>query len=444
MKIYCLRSRFFSMFCVLILVNLGWATACRTLEGEAGAETQNPTTAALAAEQVTDATSPEVSRMALPEADAVLLCEDTAGAHLWHYDANEQKWDQRSAELLNNPRIIQQGIIPVGGAGGILVYGVEVDPETTEQFQMYLWQESGERQVVNEDQLYTVVPQLTRRLASASDLYAAQVDGSLLLYRLNVDQCASASCQFEPVTNLVFTSPQGEKELTWDIQVGTLTLSGGEEESNVIDMGWAPFWLDENRFGYLRTAAAQPNLGDTSPVLMLWKGEEAGASVLLEPEYVEELLIEQDVVGPSADIVLLNAIGTEAHPDTILVSAADVGAQRAFLLTVAPQTGQVQYISEISMMAASEFELTPGGHFLVAETAEDLLLYALATGETMRLPRGNLSSELDSFAFTLNGEWLLLPAGSTSYFVDLLGGDVQEINLSDQYCTIGAWLESES
>jgi hypothetical protein len=369
-----------------------------------------------------------------PAADAMLICQDTvgqSGLSLWHFRTSPPGWDRRSARFLNTPGFIPQGIIPLPDSGAILVYGVSVAEDSSAGFHIYLWQALGEQLVVEASQPYTVFSLTAGRLGTGGYLYATPTDNPLQLVRLDVEQCLSGDCGFEPTDRLVFDNPQTDQVLEWHLQSDAeslVTIPG-----IFSDAGVAPFWLDDTTFGYLSAA-------DGLVLRQLDRPDEFVS--LLTADQAKALLLAQGVVAETDNIILASGRGTPAHPNLVLASAINFDrVDRAFLFVIDRQTGDVRYIPEITAPRLSELAISPGGNYLVVPDNNELQLYTLGTGEIKTYAHPVQTVGVQSYGFTADDQWLLLP-GSTVRIVQPAGELWIEREMAGQRCTIGAWLDS--
>lgn len=428
----------YGIFCLLSMV----ITACDTPGEGAQTEVETPTLTDPAAEQpTTDAPAP--AEAAAPAADAVLLCDDDAGTHLWHFAAGPQRWEKHTVESLLSPGFIAQGLVPLADNGGVLIYGVRVDEASNARFQAYLWQDGAVRQAADEAEAYAVAPQLGAE-ERHSALYATRADDPGTLYRLDVAQCRDGDCAFAPVNRLTFDSPNGDRAVVWNIADQTLQLSqAAEQNGEILDTGGSPFWLDAQTMGYLRLPAAATEMNDAQPALMLTGVDgDTEPQVLFTAEQAGELLLAQGVIDETADLILYNATATPAHAAVVLVSAVDRNApERTFLFEVQRETGEAQYAPAFTALSLAGAAWTPGGRFLAARSADELQLYAPASGEVTRYPLSGVSEMVRGYAFSADGAWLLVPNGATTYLAQPGSAEMAEINLAGQYCTLAAWLD---
>ena len=370
-----------------------------------------------------------------PATDAMVICQDTvgqSGLSLWHFRTSPPGWDRRSARFLNTPGFIPQGIIPLPDSRAILVYGVNVAEESSAGFHIYLWQALSEQLVVEASQPYTVFSLTAGRLGTSGYLYATPTDNPLQLMRLDIEQCLSGDCDFEPIDRLVFNNPQTGQALEWHLQPvaeSLVTIPGVFSEAGV-----APFWLDDTTFGYLSAADG----------LVLRQLDQPDEFVsLLTEDQAKALLLAQGIITETDNIILANGRGTPTHPNLVLASAINFDrVDRAFLFVLDRQTGDVRYIPEITGPRLSELALSPGGNYLVVPDNNELQLYALGTGEIITYPHPVQTVGVQNYAFTADDQWLLLPAGATVGMFQSSGETGIERIMAGQRCTIGAWLDS--
>jgi hypothetical protein len=369
-----------------------------------------------------------------PTADAMLICQDTvgqSGLSLWHFSASPPRWDRRSARFLNTPGFIAQGIIPLPGSEAILVYGVKVAEDSSAGFQIYLWQARSERLVVDASQPYTILALTAGRLRKSGYLYAVPADNPQQLVRLNVAQCLSGDCEFEPTDRILFDNPQSGPALEWHLQ------SDGESLVTVpglfSDAGVAPFWLDETTFGYLSAVDG---------LILRQINEPAEFVSLLDEAQAKALLLAYGLITETDNIILAGARGTPTHPNIVLASAINFDDMaRAFLFVIDRQTGDVRYIPAITAPRLTELAMSPGGNYLVIPTGNQLQLYALGTGEIITYPHRVQTMGIQSYAFTADDQWLLL-LGEIVTMVQLTGEFALERVMDGQRCILGAWLDS--
>jgi len=372
--------------------------------------------------------------LGLPPADAMFICQDTAGQSglsLWHFRASLPSWDRRSARFLNTPGFIPQGIIPLPDSGAILVYGVKVAEDSSAGFHIYLWQALSEQLVVEASQPYTVFSLTAGRLGASGYLYATPAENPLQLMQLDVAQCLSGDCAFEPTDRLVFDNPQTGQALEWHLQpdaASLVTIPGVFS-----DAGVAPFWLDSTTFGYLSAADG----------LVLRQIDQPDEFVsLLTEDQAKTLLLAQGVVAETDNIILAGGRGTPTYPDLVLASVINFDrVDRAFLFVLDRQTGDVRYIPEITAPHLSEMALSPGGNYLVVPDNNELQLYALGTGEIKTYAHPVQTVGVQNYAFTADDQWLLLP-GRTVMMAQPASETWIEREMAGQRCTIGAWLDS--
>lgn len=384
--------------------------------------------------------------------DFVLVCQDDVGIQYWRYDAIEQAWDSKRANLSDSRDFVVQGLFPLQDAASFLIYGINVTEGEEDQFQIFLWQDGQEKLVFSAENRYTVLPHLSVYSPSPTHnyLYANKMDNPYALFWLDADSCRADGCEFSPVSELSLRSPLGGKELIWDPETWTIQIrSALGQNGEEIDAGGAPFWLDENRIGYLRPTGSLPHLGGTHSELVVQQLNNAsGSRVVLDTERLKSLLTEEGFGNNPDDIILINARGSASQPNTVLVSATDPNTpEYAILFRVDLQTDQVVYVPGLTAASLHQLELSPNEHFLVVPALDTIYLYSLVTGEVINYPWRKQSSEMDMarrHAFSAAGEWLLLPSGATTSVAQTSAGNMVDFSLVGQNCTFGIWLEAKN
>ncbi|WP_420643638.1 hypothetical protein [Candidatus Leptofilum sp.] len=372
----------------------------------------------------------------LPEANALLICEDELGGQLWRYNGTDQTWHNEEVQLLREPDFTAQGLVPVGDA--LFIYGILQDEEAAPRFQVYSWPDMVDQPILDAESIYQVLI-TPERTPALTHLYAVQAETPGTSYQLSIEQCQTGSCEFEAVVEMDFLSPDRSQAVLWDTATWELQLensaAGG---STLLGTGWDPFWLGENRIGFLSVAGSNSDLSATQPELVLWQ-ENAEVELLLTTAQAKQYLVEQGAVDEATEIILFKAGGTPMHPNLVLVTAVDpTQPGTTFLLEMNVETGGLRYIPELTGMSLAELDLTADGEFLVVRGDNSLQLYALATGEIVEYAQ---MPDAHGYSYLADGGWLLLPAGSTTYFAQPNEGFVEEVNLAGQYCTLGTWLE---
>lgn len=370
-----------------------------------------------------------------PTTDALLICDGEAGQQLWQFDAVDQTWHDEEAPFLDAPGFIAQGMVPIGDE--VFIYGILQDETAVPHFQLYSWPEMVDQPILDADSIFQMLKP-TDRLPALTHLYAVQAETPGTSYQLSLAQCQTGSCEFEAVAAVKFLSPDRNQSVLWDTTTWELQLANGAAGgSTLLGTGWDPFWLGENRIGFLSVAASNSDLAATQPDLVLWQ-EDAGTEPLLTTAQAKEYLVAQSAVDEATEILLFKAGGSPTHPNLVLVTAVDpTQPGTTFLLALNVETGSLRYIPELTGMSLAQLELTADGEFLVVQGNNGVQLYALGTGEIMeydQVPDGH------GYAYLADGGWLLLQAGSTTYFAQPGAGVVEEVNLAGQYCTLGAWL----
>lgn len=370
-----------------------------------------------------------------PTTDALLICDGEAGQQLWQFDAADQTWHDEEAPFLSEPGFIAQGMVPIGDE--VFIYGILQDETADPRFQLYSWPAMVNQPVFDADAIYQILKP-TDRMPALTHLYAVQAETPGTSYQLSIAQCQTGSCAFEAVAKMEFLSPDHNQSVLWDTATWELQLENGAADgSTLLGTGWDPFWLGENRIGFLSVAASNSDLSATQPDLVLWQ-KGAGTELLLTTAQAKEYLVAQGAVDEATEILLFKAGGSPTHPNLVLVTAVNpTQPGTTFLLELTVETGSLRYIPELTGMSLAQLELTADGDYVVVQGDNGVQLYALGTGEIMeydQVPDGR------GYAYLADGGWLLLPAGFTTYFAQPGENVVEEVNLAGQYCTLGTWL----
>lgn len=190
-------------------------------------------------------------------------------------------------------------------------------------------------------------------------------------------------------------------------------LSLGEASGQTLtDLGngMAPFWLDNNTFGFIRLVPAAPDSPRRDIVI-----------ATLDDPTLQTLIAAEAFTatppnrGPAPEIHLRYVWPHPTNPDLLLVVGVDTRTGEAHIWSYQQSTGEIQPLLSLGMTFGSSIGVSPNGRWLLLQGAERqngtdsqvILLYNLETGETRRYVMA-FSQFAPAFTYdwTADGEWL--------------------------------------
>jgi hypothetical protein len=248
--------------------------------------------------------------------------------------------------------------------------------------------------------------------------------------------CLQGDCDWQRSSHRPLWSPDGR----YLISSGTGNFLYLTEAHSVVqpywymDFGTAPFWLDNQTFGY----AQQSPDGQLRAVVLASVGYEErqisiGASEMLS------------LLPPNA--ILSSTIEPLVHPvDPNLFFLAVQGIRSdnpipTFVFVGSRNPRQLQLLFAADDVLPGSFTISPSGRWLSMSTAEGLLFHDLLRNETEVLPYETAETTAGSVVWAPSGDWLFSSAGSLllapadGYRRLALGNAVT--------CRDGAWLGEE-
>jgi hypothetical protein len=296
----------------------------------------------------------------------------------------------------------------------------------------------------------------TRPLASGLFLVDAAGDRFLIFAHDYLEQfasgtqwqateCQAGHCETAVVTGLPKWSPDGRRTLMIG-QDGTIWL--GDSRGVVLRqmaIGSAPFWLDNNRYGYLR-----PDIDPAQP------GVEVAVADVVSGDTQTWFRPDALAEAESADLrfghLTINAArASSANPGLLFVaaSAADrVPSDTAYVFVLNQDTNETELLTETDygIDRYSSFTLSPDRRWLTLNSFDNrssdwqLHLYDSFTGRGQTLSSA-YPFTINGHAWSANGQWLLRVQDGFLHMLAPGEGDQLIINHEFSNCSFATWTD---
>lgn len=358
--------------------------------------------------------------LALPEEALELLCFPAEGRapRLYRYEPALDEW---KAELTDRSfRFLMPG--PRGD--GVIAQAFTRGPEAT-RLRLFWWREGQAQLIYDED----MVDQTTRPAGwSDSDQPHLLLQGfsgasTAAQHRwLDLENCDEDGCAVVDLRGYTVWSPDGQNTLVLNEQA----LWRGDalgEPLLPLGVGLSPFWLDNERYGYVRydREAGAPSMQIATSDIA------SDLPSIVMP--VGDLARIVDAANPP--LLFINYVTPNpADKDLLLIAATTVGAQTAKynIFSLRLSTGEATLLQQFERLPSGypslltpagypPFRLSPDGRWLLvtllaspSPTTWSFQLYDLQEGETLSL-NAYYPAYPSKFAFydwTPDGRWLVI------------------------------------
>lgn len=376
--------------------------------------------------------------VSLPSEDVLLLCDSVLGetSSLYRYDMGEAVWH------VEHEAALFMSMSAAADRDGVFLLERLKQIRRTRAM---IWR--GE----NAGQLF--VQPLT------GGLFRIDIGGEILLIYLHdylepfaalqqieMTECEDSKCQTTIFTGFPIGSPDGKRTLIAG-QDGIIWL-GNSQGAPLWPMGkgTAPFWLDNNSYGFLRLeeeeksslaaiAVADVVNHDTQTLVRL----EALATAVSADTNLGELTIDAMKVSP-------------ANPDLLFVAASVVNREnlgKSYVFVVNRQSSETELLTVTNYRFGrhSLFDSSPNHHWLTINTFDrhsgfwQLHLFDSRTGQAQTLT--------SAYPYTINGydwspdnQWLLRVQDGYLHLLNPAQGEHLIINHEYSNCRFAAWAGS--
>lgn len=337
-----------------------------------------------------------------PAQDILVACQLDNRTSLWRFTPQTGNWEDLLAATGRLRPFLNLSLVwPLPGDDGLLLQLRRFEKGTIRS-QIVRWADGEETVLVDDEAAYEVVSWLTPRLAA---------DGRyLLLYRvqpadearreqqffvLDLAACGGGDCALQPVDGVPYWSPDGTRTLIVAAGQWPSDLYLGDEAGGIaqwIDKGWAPFWVDDGQFGYVRPAAPGGDYvaGDALEVVLAAVETSKQKRVVLRTADLAAVLPARPGGGP----VRLYVNDVMQHPATgallfslVTWGEGDVGSGSTQHYVLYEAAGErLRYFWGVDDSSGYPMAFTENGRFFSALTADSnqwmLHLYDLEQDET--------------------------------------------------------------
>lgn len=366
------------------------------------------------------------------------------------------------------------GALP--GDGEFLISSMKIDSENgLEYFDLQLISQMRTASLLEGPEVYVSTGQVDPTNRYLVVIEAVEDEQVLLNHLLDYKACEDGACELLPIPGMPIWSPSGQQSLlvdsdalfqhpvwasdrmfvmsmsqpalAWPLyrgdQLGQVRLEG--EQPEAIGIGSFPFWIDESRYGYVRSRPLSSDSRDVEVVVA------STADDLAEPVVgMDELRAVLTLETPDTSLSLraLMTAPKEIGLLFLLVTAEDIGRQ--FVISHRIGSGETKLRFEGQFSPAATLGFSPDGGWFTMATAGssaeerwlDSTLYLNhvqdnRTVETQANYSGYLAA--GSYDWSDDGEWLAVTSGR--YAIKLMAPDYGyhdfKVN-SGRFCS-GLW-----
>ncbi|MCA9936111.1 MAG: hypothetical protein H6662_01105 [Ardenticatenaceae bacterium] len=347
----------------------------------------------------------------LPNQDLLVSCKANGASDLWVYQLDSNIWlDAQNVMGQLDPFLNITLAWPLPSDEGVLLFLRRV-VNGDYHSQVVLWANGTETILADTAESFEVAAWLAPRMSRNGRyllLYqlifneddTADSDVEQRFWLLDLQACIAGECVLQETDGVPFWSPDERHNLVvsigpWPVNLRLNDSSG--TEIGVIGKGWDPFWLDDTRFGYVRTAAQAEEFQAGNPVEI----------VLTDVTRVED---EPTILLTTADFTALE-LGPMSR-----VTAVD---QRIFVNDILPVPGRDELIISLVTWSAEPVTNTSiAQYFYAYDIATDSLTPLFPTTDTTTYP----------LSFAQDGRFLtVFTAGNSNWHLNLY--DMQTANM---------------
>lgn len=179
--------------------------------------------------------------------------------------------------------------------------------------------------------------------------------------------------------------------------------------------GMAPFWLDNNTFGFIRL---DPISSDSRrrDIVVATRNNPTPQTIVAAETFAATFLVTLPNRLPAAQIHLRYVLPHPTNPDLLLVVGVDTLTQEAHIWSYQQSTGEIQPLLSLGVAFGSSIGVSPNGRWLLLQgtdwqnstDGQVILLYNLETGETRRYVMAFPQfAPAFTYDWTADGEWLV-------------------------------------
>jgi dipeptidyl aminopeptidase/acylaminoacyl peptidase len=376
------------------------------------------------------------SDLALPAQDILLVCEATDGERtsLYRYDVQAAAWGTE----IENHIFMSVGAVPDGN-GDLVLDRLRQMRQTRA---LLGGAENAERLLTQPmtGDLFRIGTAGLGLLVYAHDAFEPFTS----FQRLETAACADGQCETTGVLiGRPVWSPDGTRTLI-AAQDGTVWL--GDDRGRLLQpvgVGAAPFWLDNDSYGFLRPDGEQTQA--LTEIAVATVATHAPETWLRMETLAAEISAETD---PS-QFTINTAVASTDNPDLLFVAVSTVNYENAYVFVVNRLTGeaQLQAATDYSFNRYTPFGASPEARWVTMNAfdrrsaAWQLHLIDSRTGDTQTLTSAYPFS-VRSYDWSPDDQWLMRIQDGYLHLLAPDAGDQMILNHPYSGCLFAAWAES--
>lgn len=399
---------------------------------------------------------------ALPEQDLMLLCYDPFQTPAADGIAGTlYRLDLRSRVYTPEEGVVQLALMNrLPGYDAFLLHQVTYAPQLT---RTTLHQNGQARTVYSNDVAVLTFGQ-TDPAGRQAVLYTLGPEAGTRISLLPIEpspECDSTGCQANPVPGLPHWSPDGrETLLLWPVAGVTRVPAlywqaerlvalhdadalarlyrgdgrgerlAGDSQLRALALGYAPFWLDNESYGYVRLSAS-----GGAGVMLMATPHHVDQEVVVASVHDDEPHLLFGLVGlrqhelfeswPEHPLFIRYVLANPANADHFVVSLFDAGRLEGYLFSFDRASGAFKHLLTLDHNAGQSAAFTPDGRWLAVtgNSQADLIGSHLATTlylfdwaqqemESIYIRRSTHFSGNPAYDWSSDGRWLAALTGS--------------------------------
>ncbi|MCB9422923.1 MAG: hypothetical protein H6667_24195 [Ardenticatenaceae bacterium] len=367
----------------------------------------------------------------LPTQDIYLLCssdQEAEQAQLYQYRLANSELIPHALDGLT------LSLSPLPDDEALLLLQADDD----EVLHTYLWQD-GRRQILPADQTITF-----GQFDPTGQYLQVYGLNELVINRVDWPACTAGDCQLEPLGGYPVWSPQGTDFLMlptdslgyepfvmngrtilfdptftpdeWPIYRGNSQPPATSLDAlTYVGMGYAPFWLDESTFGFIRQIPLSAD-GNRQELVLMSITDETPQPILLPSQL--QLALPED---SSFTVPFIHYVIPHLQQPNLIFVVATGNDRKVYIFSYNVNTDELRFLLETGLGESHSLGFSPDGRFLVVtgtedgqqlfyETRNDLFLYDLDTDQVKMFAgtRPGGFTPANTYDWSADGRWLII------------------------------------
>ncbi|HEX6384050.1 MAG TPA: WD40 repeat domain-containing protein [Anaerolineae bacterium] len=234
---------------------------------------------------------------------------------------------------------------------------------------------------------------------------------------------------------------------SWTLLRQSLEGAGGLSEDSFVKIGqgYAPFWLDESSYGFVRVASG------ASQELVVASVSDDISKPLLSSATLGRAIFDG---AQSPSLTILYAVAHPASPNLLFIIAKNAQQNDGYIISFERETGRTALRLQLGLEPNHTLAFSPDGRWLAVTGSSDdiigrgapmptLYLHDIAANQTRTFitDSSNFAPVSTLFDWSADGQWLLLIMDSGLLDLVALDHDYQRLLQHDfGQCTALAWV----